>query len=252
MENAPAFPDGGVQFDRAELQDDRPAEVVCKGCNQKIVHAYYAAGDKVVCSSCRDAVLRTLSPGGIAPFLKAVVLGVPAAAVGAGIYYGVTALTGYELGLVAIVIGVLVGGAVRRGSGGRGGWPYQALAVGLTYCAIVSTYVPYLIQGARQQAHKVNASPATKDAGAQPGLDAAPNTAASEPSTDADSRSAVIGMLMLVGFVLALPFLAGMQNIMGIVIIGIGLYEAWKINKRPGIQITGPYEVSAGAPRIVA
>jgi hypothetical protein len=40
-----------------------------------------------------------------------------------------------------------------------------------------------------------------------------------------------------------LPFLAGAQNIMGIVIIGIGLYEAWKINKRRIVSVTGPHAI---------
>src|SRR2546422_5507986 len=58
---------------------------------------------------------------------------------GAGLYFGIEATTGYELGLVAVVVGLMVGGAVRKGSNGRGGWRYQALAMFLTYCAVVAT-----------------------------------------------------------------------------------------------------------------
>src|SRR2546422_11725279 len=58
---------------------------------------------------------------------------------GAGLYFGIEATTGYELGLVAVVVGLMVGGAVRKGSNGRGGWRYQALAMFLTYCAGVAT-----------------------------------------------------------------------------------------------------------------
>src|SRR2546422_2854982 len=57
---------------------------------------------------------------------------------GAGLYFGIEAATGYELGLVAVVVGLMVGGAVRKGSNGRGGWRYQALAMFLTYCAVRS------------------------------------------------------------------------------------------------------------------
>jgi hypothetical protein len=39
------------------------------------------------------------------------------------------------------------------------------------------------------------------------------------------------------------PFLGGFQNIIGIVIIGIGVYEAWKLNKRQIVVITGPHAV---------
>jgi len=44
------------------------------------------------------------------------VFGAVAAALGAGIYFGISALTGYEFGLVAIVVGLMVGWAVRRGA----------------------------------------------------------------------------------------------------------------------------------------
>ena len=45
-------------------------------------------------------------------------------------------ITGYEIGIVAIGIGYLVGKAVRKGAGGFGGTRYQVLAVFLTYAAI--------------------------------------------------------------------------------------------------------------------
>src|SRR6266566_11816 len=70
--------------------------------------------------------------GGVEPRLGGAV-------VGAAVYFGIAALTGYEFGLVAIVVGLLVGGAVRKGSNGRGGRRYQLLAVFLTYTAVVVT-----------------------------------------------------------------------------------------------------------------
>ena len=45
--------------------------------------------------------------------------------------------------------------------------------------------------------------------------------------------------------VLAIPFLAGAENIIGLIIIGIGLYEAWKFNRKPQISITGPHAIAA-------
>ena len=47
---------------------------------------------------------------------------------------------------------------------------------------------------------------------------------------------------------MALPFLAGFENIIGIIIIGIGLWEAWKLNPRMQLEITGPYRVAAASP----
>ena len=46
----------------------------------------------------------------------------------------------------------------------------------------------------------------------------------------------------------AAPFLAGASNFMGWIIIGIALYEAWKINRRATVQINGPYAVNATVP----
>ncbi len=56
----------------------------------------------------------------------------------------------------------------------------------------------------------------------------------------------LIGIMVLAALVMATPFLAGFENIIGIIIIGIGLYEAWKINKRPTMMLTGPHSVAGG------
>jgi hypothetical protein len=102
----------------------------------------------VVCKACADK-LGALHSGGSPSrrFGLATVLGLVAGALGAGLYFGIAAVTGYEFGLVAIVVGFAVGYAVRVGSGGRGGLPYQLLAVIITYAAIVCTYVPAIVQG---------------------------------------------------------------------------------------------------------
>src|SRR5207248_894584 len=55
-------------------------------------------------------------------------------------------VTGYELGLIAIVVGLLVGGAVRKASHGRGGAVYQTIAIFMTYAAIVFNYTPDLFK----------------------------------------------------------------------------------------------------------
>src|SRR2546430_16776483 len=75
-------------------------------------------------------------------FAKALGLGLLAAAAGAGIYYAVAAATGSEYAIVAIVVGLLVGTAVRKGSNRRGGWGHQAPAMALTHSAIAVTHIP--------------------------------------------------------------------------------------------------------------
>src|SRR5437867_717623 len=72
-------------------------------------------------------------------FAKAPGLRPGAAAVGAPPHFGVGALAGYAFCAGARGVGWSVGGAVRKGSSGRGGWRYQALAIFLTYSAVVAT-----------------------------------------------------------------------------------------------------------------
>ena len=97
----------------------------------------------VLCERCKmDLELAATQGTRAGRFLRAAVYGVGAGAVGSGIWYAVRAATGYEVGLIAVAVGFMVGAAVRKGSNGRGGWRYQALAMFLTYASIVSTYVP--------------------------------------------------------------------------------------------------------------
>jgi hypothetical protein len=53
---------------------------------------------------------------------------------------------------------------------------------------------------------------------------------------------------LVLGEALTGPFTSG--NIMGLIIIGIGLYEAWKINRL--IPLSGPFRLGAAAKPIVA
>jgi len=91
--------------------------------------------------------------------LRGAALGVLAAAVGAGIYYAIAEVTGYEFGLMSIVLGLMVGFAVRRGARARGGWRYQTLAMFLCYAAICATYVPRVISRSGSRKRKQRPRP---------------------------------------------------------------------------------------------
>jgi hypothetical protein len=213
-ENAP------LQFDR---MDSEATDLTCFNCNASIEDQYHYVNGRTACGACREQIeAGYIKRPGFKGFLCALIFGLGAAAIGFGVYYGVTALTGWEFGLVAIVVGLLVGFAVKKGCGGHGGWLYQLLAVFLTYAAIVSTYIPPALQ-------EIAKDPETSTAGLTG-----------------------IGYLafLVVLFVLACaaPIMAGFENIIGWVIIAIGLYEAWKINKRRVMQISGPHQIGpAGA-----
>lgn len=129
-----------LQFETAEYAGTAPTCAVCKN---PVPGSHYLLGAAVVCPTCRDLLLAHTRPAGPDDLVRGAALGAGAAVVGGGAWYAVSTLTGVEIGLLAIAVGWLVSQAVRRGSGG-GGRPQQVLAVGLTYLAIVGTYVPEL------------------------------------------------------------------------------------------------------------
>src|SRR3954447_1815877 len=154
-----------LQFDVAESStpSDTPHQAHCRGCGRPILDTYYEVNGALCCAACRAGIER---PRGtrLRRVLQATALGTLAAVGGSLLYFAVAAITGREFGLVAIAVGFMVGTAVRRGSGGRGGWAYQTLAIALTYLAIVTTYVPLLVsefqKSAKQSAvHAVAPTP---------------------------------------------------------------------------------------------
>ncbi len=136
-----------LQFDDAAPQStDETLSPHCASCERELRDTYFLANGAMICSECHT-LLAAEAPGGsgAARFARALGFGALGGAIGAGIYFGILKLSGYEVGLVAIVVGFLVGGGVRLGAGGRGGWLYQALAVAITYGSIVATYVPFIV-----------------------------------------------------------------------------------------------------------
>jgi hypothetical protein len=251
MSDAPPSPPdpGGLQFDRAEPRDPQVRALACAACKRGIDGDYYTAASQSICPDCRGAILASLEGGsGFGRFAKALILGLLAAGLGAGIYYAISALTGYEFGLVAIIVGLMVGAAVKKGAEGRGGWRYQLLAMSLTYMAIVSTYVPYIIEAARQgaAAPKDQKGPVVETAPAEgaPTPAPVPDKPVSPPAKNVTAGSCLLALVFFLGIVLAAPFLAGLQNIMGLLIIGFALYEAWALNKKPRLEIAGPFRTA--------
>jgi|HubBroStandDraft_3_1064219.scaffolds.fasta_scaffold02110_4 hypothetical protein len=204
---------GELQFERAETSPTAaPAgPVACAACGTVLRGSYFEINGKAACESCRNEAerLAQASPGA-AGFVRALGAGATGGVAGALVYFIVLKTTGYQVGLIGILVGFLVGRGVHWGARGRGGWLYQGLAVVLTYLAIVGTYVPLILD---QIDHRVlNAS------------------------------------LILTAYFYAsmVPFFAVKQGrVMGLVIIGIALYEAWKLNRPRTFAIGGPYPIAA-------
>jgi hypothetical protein len=192
-----------------------PGVTVCGACGEPIADAYYEANGKIVCPRCREAVLASQAGGsGIARFFKATMFGVLAGIVGAAIWWAVRAGTGYEVGLIAIVVGIIVGGAIKAGSQGRGGVGYQLLAVVLTYLSIAANYVPDIVRALKAE-------------------------------TDVGDNLPALVIISAVTAVAA-PFFGGLKNIIGLLIIGFALYQAWIINRPNRISFNGPYRLAPG------
>jgi hypothetical protein len=254
-------PGGDLQFEQAEFGQS-VSQPLCSSCGKAIWSAYYAIDQRVVCESCKARIEAAGEGSRLGRFLRAALFGLGAALVGAGVWYGVRAITGYELGIIAIGVGVGVGTAVRTGARGRGGWRYQALAMFLTYTSVVSTYVPEVWSELmkRQEAPESTAaaaaaSPSPASVPVSTAAATTPEPVAEAPKKDEPPPSlgtavAALGLVALIvfGIAFAAPFLGGAQNLMGLVIIGIALYEAWKINRKMAASITGPYRVGPGQP----
>ncbi len=82
-----------------------------------------------------------------------------------------------------------------------------------------------------------SASPSTTPVVAD--SEASSGTAAHSP------RGPFVALVILLGIVLAMPFLIGFQSPLHFVIVGFALYEAWKLNRAPAFTITGPYQIAS-------
>jgi hypothetical protein len=181
------------------------------------------------------------------------------------VWYLIGKLTGYELSLVAILIGWMVGKAVRWGSGHRGGWRYQVIAMLLTYLSIVSTYVPQLIESfdeaVAEDGVEVVEGSVDEQAAALVGDGAPGSTQTTVPamaetvddplegvSLGQGLVSLVLSGVFLLVVAMVVPFLAGFENIMGLIIIGIGLWEAWRQNRPAQVEVAGPFSLAPSTP----
>lgn len=232
-----------LQFDHAEpVSGAETGAISCSVCSSPLPDTYFVANGQVVCERCRRGVEAEWNRGGAAGRMsKAVALGVLAMVGCAVLWYIVLKLTDSQWGILAIVVGLVVGGAVRKGSNGRGGWRYQALAIFLTYTAIVSSYVPYIIEAARERAVQT----ASLDSAATTDLAKDSVVFTKDSVETAGLLGRVFAIVLLLGVLFALPFLAGIENVIGILIIGFALYEAWKLNRRVELSVTGPHQVAA-------
>jgi len=251
------MPDDQPHSGPAELQFDRvitesatsiattPSAASCTACQKSIDTEYYSVNDHAVCGTCREAIeAAAQTPRGAWAFIRAGLFGLGAGIVGAAIYYAVIALANLEIGIVAILIGYMVGYAVRRGAGSRGGRRFQVLAVALTYGAVALAYTPVIIKAALDGEKTDTASAISKNVGAT----AAP-TLGDQTNEERPAKGGLIGLLLALGFIAALPVLMVIgtlpSGLISAAIIFFGMRQAWVMTGAPSLRISGPYRVGS-------
>jgi hypothetical protein len=236
-----------------------PAEgVKCAVCQRSISDKYFDINGQPACDRCRLQVARQAeTPTGFAAFAKAAVFGLGAAILGAIVYYAVIAITEFEIGLVAIAIGFMVGFAVRKATEDRGGLRYQVLAMVLTYWAVGLAYTPFVFSDNEQGTPPAQIEPASSTGAAapEPVADAVPATLESDLAVDStsadtprDAMGMAIGLALLFVLTWALPVLSVVSSMPGglisAAIILFGMQQAWRMTAAPNVVITGPFRIA--------
>jgi uncharacterized paraquat-inducible protein A len=166
----------------------------CGRCGTSIQGQYFVANGHVVCERCRTTLQGSTG--------AAVRLGVAAAVLAAGTYYLVYSVWHLNFVLIAVIAGVLIGLAVRRGAQGNRAQRYRFIALALTYVCVVSTYVPALLE-----------------------MSDVSNT------WMAALRSLYLPFLMLIS----------MKNPVTLILLGFGLHESWKLSAPHVLNVDGPF-----------
>lgn len=185
------------------------APPICGRCSQVLSGSYYLAGDAALCAPCGE----TLRSGGPAPFdrglfLRALALGAVGLALGVGISWAIAANVDWHPGINALIATLLVGAGIRFGSRGRGGRPLQLLAVVLGYVAAAASIVPVI---ARHEG------------------------------------ALTLGRAFYPFWAIpAAPFQggrAGTQGLVFVLIIALGLFRSWRLNRAARVELDGPRPV---------
>lgn len=237
-----------LQFDRVVTESPSSAAAnelaaTCAACQASIETEYFDVNGSVVCSRCRSIVESAAeTPQGVVPFLTAGVFGLGAGIAGAAIYYAVIAIANLEIGIVAILIGYMVGYSVRKGARGRGGLRFQVLAVALTYASIAFAYTPVLVMQAMAASRAEKASAAT-------GSNGTAVTRTGAATTKPGGGSLLVAVVMMGAIVASLPVMVVVgsfpSGLISAFIIFIGMKQAWRMTGAPTLLILGPYRVGA-------
>ena len=228
-------PPEALQFTRAEpAAAGATNQPRCVACKSLLPDSYFHVQGRQVCPACAQRIEAHQQPPPAHSLLKSALYGGAAAIAGCILYAVVEFVTGWEIGILAIVVGYMVGKAIRHASGGLGGRPQQILAVILTYFAITFSYVGVAI------AHGIKDHPVQQQASGAPST----NQVSTEEHPTIDAGTLVLSLAWLG---IAAPFLAlsNPMNLISLFIIFIALRQAWVMTGRSNLVITGPYQTAS-------
>jgi hypothetical protein len=219
-----------LQFRRAQpiSNPEPPAPQTCAACKQLIAGEHYQVNNHLICPQCAAKIQAGRQAQRPVPWVRLVIFGA-GAALGGSLLYAIPLAMGFQIGIVALLVGWMVGKAIRHASYGTGGRAQQVLAVALTYFAISASIVPALaFIGVKQGA-------AARAAQKKPPVVEPP-----KPVPSPRSMTAGIALLVLIS-----PFLqlksSPVGGLISLFILFIGLQRAWVLTARHEIMVTGPY-----------
>ena len=234
---SPAGESEDLQFQKAEFTGR-----TCTFCKSAIGDTYYQIQGRDACATCahaRTAAQTATDSGG--KMMKALLWG-GGAAIAGSLAFAFVAYLGFQLAILSIGIGWLVGTAIKKGTQGHTSRKYQIIAVLLTYLAIATSYVPLVI--AQVITHKGEKD---KDGKTVPAAPAAEPEAKVRPAATGGSPG--LALLMALGLILVLPFVDAFSSMPGglltLLIVFFGLQQAWKQTAPDDALIAGPYPNTA-------
>jgi hypothetical protein len=228
-----------LRFDRAEYASGSEAIAPCANCRAPLRDQYWKWQNHVVCDACRTRVSETLAKSYTPEAFRKALLQGGAVALGCGIAYAVFAgVVKIQLALATIGIAILVSRQIRKASGGAGGPRFQVLAVALTYFASTMGYLPNILDAIRDE------PPAKTEAASVASGPSEAHTAAPTEEHHASGGDTLKALAWLIGIMLAAPFLEITEAPIGVLIVLIGLWQAWKLSRGLPMHIDGPFRVA--------
>lgn len=191
--------------------------VRCANCGRQLTEQYHTANGKPVCATCR-ATLQELTSTVSEPavLVKSLLFGLGAAIAGGFVYWAVLYFLELEIGFVAILSGWMIGKAMHAGAGNRGGRLLQVFALLLVYLSVSGAYLPFAISGA-------------------------------------EGGIGLIGAIIALATLPLIIIVGGMPGtILSMIIIGVGMRQAWQMTAAPTVLFEGPFRVSGAPPPAAA